>query len=659
MVYSASALDGHMKIALARSNSPLGPFMDFEVPVLINNYGCIDGDILIDDDGTPYLYYSKDASENIINGQKVSQTYVQQLTPHDLTPVGSPVLCIQPSQPWEHPNSNIRWNEGPNVIKHDSLYYLMYSANAYDNANYDVGYATASSPLGPWTKYSGNPILSSNLNIGASGPGHNGVAVSPDGTEMFMVYATHTDPNNPSGNRQPDIDRMYFEDGILKVYGPTRSPQPIPSSDGNYIKIDSGLVAYYPFNGNAKDASANADNGIVHSANLTFDKYGRIGKAYSFNGMNSYIEVPNSAIININDAITVSAWIKADASQPINSWRRIIDKSNSLEQKGWGLSINPNTNFARFEFYDSNGDDHYIETNFKITDNTWHQLLATYDGHVMKMFADGVIDTESNIGTRTITTSSNSLGIGNNNGGNSWNPFKGTIDECIIYNRALTDEEIQTIYHEGKPAIPLLLSPASGDTLGVEDTTLVWQTIAGATSYELQIALDNAFSYIAVDISGITDTVLVLNNFFVQPTRFPPPPNSYLSPGMKYYWHIAGKNSTGMSSYSGPWSFITRPKINGIKVETVGVPKFFTLSQNYPNPFNPSTTIKYGIPKGGLVTLKLFNVLGQEVSTLVNSQQAAGSYEMNFTAGGLTSGIYFYRMQAGDFVSTKKMLLIK
>jgi len=87
------------------------------------------------------------------------------------------------------------------------------------------------------------------------------------------------------------------------------------------------------------------------------------------------------------------------------------------------------------------------------------------------------------------------------------------------------------------------------------------------------------------------------------------------------------------------------------------------LSQNYPNPFNPTTKIKYQIPELSFVTLKVYDVLGSEIITLVNEEKPVGSYEVEFSAIGgaidLSSGIYFYRIKAGDFIQTKKMTLIK
>lgn len=85
----------------------------------------------------------------------------------------------------------------------------------------------------------------------------------------------------------------------------------------------------------------------------------------------------------------------------------------------------------------------------------------------------------------------------------------------------------------------------------------------------------------------------------------------------------------------------------------------FTLDQNFPNPFNPNTLIKYSIPKSSQVSLKIFNTLGQEMETLVNEEKQVGTYEVNWNASNLQSGVYFYRLQAGSFIETKKMILLK
>jgi len=102
-----------------------------------------------------------------------------------------------------------------------------------------------------------------------------------------------------------------------------------------------------------------------------------------------------------------------------------------------------------------------------------------------------------------------------------------------------------------------------------------------------------------------------------------------------------------------------------VKSDNSNTPQAFNLSQNYPNPFNPSTYISYQLPSDAMITLKIFNLLGIEVQTLANGYTSAGSHQVQFNANGLSSGIYFYTVQANSlngkqsFHSTKKMILMK
>jgi len=109
--------------------------------------------------------------------------------------------------------------------------------------------------------------------------------------------------------------------------------------------------------------------------------------------------------------------------------------------------------------------------------------------------------------------------------------------------------------------------------------------------------------------------------------------------------------------------------IVGIEEISNEIPNEFRLNQNYPNPFNPSTIIRFSIPEESFVTIKVFNTLGEEITTLINENIIAGNYEVEFSAKGgsasggdaysLPSGIYFYQLRAGSFVETKKMVLMK
>jgi hypothetical protein len=104
--------------------------------------------------------------------------------------------------------------------------------------------------------------------------------------------------------------------------------------------------------------------------------------------------------------------------------------------------------------------------------------------------------------------------------------------------------------------------------------------------------------------------------------------------------------------------WVTVDAINGVREEPAA-PQGYALENNYPDPFNPSTTIGYRLPLRSHVTLSIYDMLGKVVATLVNGQQDAGTYSINFNAGGLSSGVYFYRLQAGTFTETKKLTVVK
>ena len=89
------------------------------------------------------------------------------------------------------------------------------------------------------------------------------------------------------------------------------------------------------------------------------------------------------------------------------------------------------------------------------------------------------------------------------------------------------------------------------------------------------------------------------------------------------------------------------------------MPDIFNLSQNYPNPFNPATTIKFDIAKASLVKLSVFDITGKEIEVLTNERLNPGTYSVKWDAGKVSSGIYFYRLTAGDFIQTRKMILVK
>ncbi|MDX9771644.1 MAG: glycoside hydrolase family 43 protein [Tenuifilaceae bacterium] len=240
--YTAARQDNIKRIGLAVSDSPVGPFTDVNDKPFLDRgeKGSIDSHVFVDDDGRTYMYYTNAMDTNPraeLGGKKRSEIWVMEVEPDLSGIISEPVMLTWPEQDWEfNPNENQYWNEGTVIIKKDSIYYLMYSANCFCGETYGLGYATAVSPFGPFKKYDHNPILNNSKIPGSvSGPGHHTVVQSPDKTEWFCVYHSHVHVGklNRSNNgvRQINIDRMVFlPDGTIQILGPTVTPQPYPSN---------------------------------------------------------------------------------------------------------------------------------------------------------------------------------------------------------------------------------------------------------------------------------------------------------------------------------------------------------------------------------------------------------------------------------------------
>jgi hypothetical protein len=188
------------------------------------------------------------------------------------------------------------------------------------------------------------------------------------------------------------------------------------------------------------------------------------------------------------------------------------------------------------------------------------------------------------------------------------------------------------------PAKPELVS-VTQDSDQIGWYTFTWKKVKDATEYLVQTSEDSAFTNIFA--SGTTsDTSKVLQGF---------------SDKQEYYWRVQASNIGG----SGPWSNIAIfPHATGVK-EKEGLPTEYSISQNFPNPFNPTTRIKFALPKTALTKIIVYDLIGRKIRTLINKELKGGYYEISFDANNLPSGVYFYRIQAGSFIATKKLLLLK
>jgi hypothetical protein len=202
------------------------------------------------------------------------------------------------------------------------------------------------------------------------------------------------------------------------------------------------------------------------------------------------------------------------------------------------------------------------------------------------------------------------------------------------------------------PPAPVLLSPCG--VYNVSLTPLLdWTDVATASSYRVHVSTSPTFS------NTILNIVVIASQYNIQ--------SGVLNYNTIYYWRVASTNTGGQGTYSNVCSFTTLNQ-SGIKLISSEIPAEYKLYNNYPNPFNPNTNIKYQIPgtengkskmENCFVSLKVFNILGKEIKTLVNEFQKPGVYEVQFSMDEFPSGIYFYTIHSGDFTDTKRMLLIK
>lgn len=208
------------RIGFAVADSPLGPFIPEKTWLFEKS---IDGHVFIDDDGQAYLYYVswRDGHEYGIYGCELEDDIVTVRE-------GTEVQLLKPKESWEKIDGNV--TEGPFILKHNGLYYLTYSGTGYESPDYALGYATSDAPLGTYTRYDGNPILSRTEKL--YGPGHHSFTVSPDGSELFVVYHVHNTTSKVHP-RKICIDRARFvptDSGTdrLEIFGPTHTAQEYP-----------------------------------------------------------------------------------------------------------------------------------------------------------------------------------------------------------------------------------------------------------------------------------------------------------------------------------------------------------------------------------------------------------------------------------------------
>ncbi len=231
--------------------------------------------------------------------------------------------------------------------------------------------------------------------------------------------------------------------------------------------LSSGLIGFWPFCGNANDASGNGNNGTVNGATLTTDRFGNANSAYSFDGVSTYIDVAHSNSLNLTNSYTVEFWVKN--LNNTGGWYSTVSKDIWFASQGF-INYIAGTNFASVNCAASN---HAI-TNLPI--NTWIQITITYENGTLKIYKNGILVAQEN---QSFSNSTSSLRFGarhQNDGSGIVNYLDGQLDDIAIWNRALTISEIQQLYNQGQTTYSWSPGGATTPSITVSPTTTTTYT---------------------------------------------------------------------------------------------------------------------------------------------------------------------------------------
>lgn len=412
--------------------------------------------------------------------------------------------------------------------------------------------------------------------------------------------------------------------------------------------------------------------------------------ALKFDGSDDYVEVPYNSALNPS-TFTYEFWARVDGGS--GTYRCPL----STRYWDWGGSFYGVNFYARednvWDFAWGGGagaGNWYGITGSTVEEGEWTHLAATNDGTTMSFYINGILQGDATLAYAPAPYDFIPLRFGSIADDVNYF-FNGAMDEVRVWNVARTAEEIQN--NMNSP-----FTEAQAGLVGYWQTNEINGTVAhdlagsnNGTLYNFNFDVTSGWmvsdNSMPVELASFSaapkennvelkwKTATEENNYGFEVQRSEV--RSHRSEGN---WTKVGfVEGSGNSNAPKDYSFVEKRVGNGkysyrlklinndgsfkysycVEIEVKFIPSVFALSQNFPNPFNPSTTIDYQLPKESKVTLKMYDVLGKEVATVVDEMKEAGSYNVQIDAGGFASGVYFYRIVAGDFVSIKKMVLMK
>lgn len=402
----------------------------------------------------------------------------------------------------------------------------------------------------------------------------------------------------------------------------------------------NGLIAYYPFNGNANDESGNGNNGTVNGATLTTDRFGNANHAYSFNGISDNILINNNFFDNGANSFSISGWYYLNVLANPNNGNSSHPLFNTSPHNGltvgmnWGSSdkyslwVGEGTPSISWNVFNNSS------SNQNVVVGSWKYFTLIKSGTDYNLYIDGTLDKTFSTAT-TVSSYLYKLYLGSCDPLNSNEVLNGKLDDIRIYNRALSQSEITSLYGESNP-LPVELTSFIF-TISGHKILFNWTTATETNNYGFDIERMITVNWQKIGFVEGHGTSNALHSYSFTDTNI----------DNKATYRLKQIDRDGKYEYS-----------KAIEV-AASAPKAFGLQQNHPNPFNPSTTISFSLPTKLFVSLKIFDALGKEVYDFISEELPTGNYSRQWNASNMPSGIYFYRLQAGTYSETKKLLLLK
>lgn len=236
----------------------------------------------------------------------------------------------------------------------------------------------------------------------------------------------------------------------LSYVNSSEDESPVNAFDTSQLRV--GLIAYYPFSGNAKDRSGNNHNGIVSNATLTTDRFGKVNRAYYFDGLSSHIDISDDSAYDLTEDFSISSWFKMEQYASTYNASILISKHDGdTGNDGFIYGIlNPNNDNNQFLIFGANGLwSIYPDSLIFVQTGVWYNYTVTYNKTtgLLSFYLNGVLASSQYVSVDMLTNDLPvSIGYSYSSYGTYYDYFNGTIDDIRIYNRVLSKREVQYLY---------------------------------------------------------------------------------------------------------------------------------------------------------------------------------------------------------------------